>query len=89
LLKLNGLDGAMEVLRRALRRPSLANDSSLVDLLIDLQTSGKGLPDNVTDMKKWLAYVFQTQAARGEEAKSIGGEWMSRVEAHLRAINGR
>jgi hypothetical protein len=89
LLKLNGLDDAMEVLRGALRRPSLANDSSLVDLLIDLQTSGKGLPDDVTDMKEWLAYVFRTQAARGEEAKSIGGEWKRRVEAPLRAINER
>jgi hypothetical protein len=80
---------AMDTLCRALRRPSLSNESSLVDPLIDLQTLGKGLPSTEAGMKAWLAEVMKSDECLVKRMDGVEGEWKRRVEEQLRSVKGK
>jgi hypothetical protein len=62
----------------------LSSDTTLTDLLIDLQTGGKGLPDTEDGFKLWLDEV-----RKDDKMKGIAGEWSKRVNKQLREVIGK
>ncbi|KAH9478663.1 hypothetical protein JR316_0009121 [Psilocybe cubensis] len=80
---------AEEAVARALRLKEMENDEGLVDLLISIQTCGKGLPAPGTELaKEWVSVTFSDDSERAERMKSVNGLWRKRCEAHMKEIQG-
>jgi hypothetical protein len=79
-LALHNESSAMDILCRGLRVPSLSFDGSLVDLLINLQTFGKGLPTVENELEAWVKNILYDDPASQERTKGLGGKWRNRIE---------
>jgi len=80
---LGQMDAAQDAISRALRRPDLENDSGLVDRLIELQTDGKGLPQDENAFKTWILDVMINDKKSAKRIYGIKGEWGRRCNEQL------
>ncbi|KAJ3509783.1 hypothetical protein NMY22_g16180 [Coprinellus aureogranulatus] len=49
---------ALDALAEGLRLPELQNEAGLVDMFIDMQTDGKGLPEDETEFKAAVRKIW-------------------------------
>ena len=63
------------VARGLLRRPELEDDMRLANRLIELQTDGKGLPNNLEDFDRWTDLVLMRNKESAKVMKEIQGSW--------------
>jgi hypothetical protein len=77
------LEAAKDSVAQALRRPDLENDLGLVDRLIDLYTSGKGLSDDQGTFKDWMLDILIKDRKSSERLPGIKGEWKRRCDAQF------
>ncbi|KAJ2925094.1 hypothetical protein H1R20_g11991, partial [Candolleomyces eurysporus] len=73
------LSEAQEALAQALRLPELENEVGLVDMFIDLQTDGKGLPENDEEFEAFIKRLLEEDKESVERVKNINGLWRKRI----------
>ncbi|KAK1231137.1 hypothetical protein PQX77_005743 [Marasmius sp. AFHP31] len=78
-----------EVIIRGLKRPELERDSSLAEVLIELQTGGKGLPDDLESFKQWFTGVTETDLESAKRLEGLGCAWVDRCKAHRQKLEQR
>ncbi|KAK1226657.1 hypothetical protein PQX77_010369 [Marasmius sp. AFHP31] len=75
-----------EVIIRGLKRPELERDSSLAEVLIELQTGGKGLPDDLESFKQWFTGVTETDLESAKRLEGLGCAWVDRCNDHKQKL---
>ncbi|KAF5336558.1 hypothetical protein D9611_006500 [Ephemerocybe angulata] len=70
---------AKQVLARALSKPELQDEVGLVDMLIDLQTGEKGLPEDDEEFKLVARRIMYEDEDSAKMVKEINGLWRQRI----------
>ncbi|KAL0059382.1 hypothetical protein AAF712_013860 [Marasmius tenuissimus] len=78
-----------EAIIRGLKRPELERDSSLAEVLIELQTDGKGLPDDLESFKEWFTGVTETDLESAKKLEGPGCAWVDRCNDHRQKLEER
>jgi hypothetical protein len=86
--ELGAISEAQEAIARGLRRPELQDDMGLANRLIELQTDGKGFPNNLEDFDRWMDGVLMgdKEPESAKLMKGIQGSWKKRCAAHRAAL---
>ena len=71
---------------RGLRCPKLQDDEGLANHLIELQTDGKGLPNNLEDFDHWMDEVSMGNKETAKLMGGIQGSWKRCCVAHRAAL---
>ena len=66
---------AMDALAKALRRPELENEIGLVGMLIEFQTEGKGLPEDMEQFKAVAKRLIKGDEESAKRMKDVKGLW--------------
>ncbi|KAI4518277.1 hypothetical protein K525DRAFT_208944 [Schizophyllum commune Loenen D] len=83
LTRMGRTEEAMDILAKALRRPALAEEEGLVDMLIDLQTGGRGLSTDEATFKQWLIDLTINDRASADRVLDLKGAWHRRLNDHM------
>ncbi|KAJ3561522.1 hypothetical protein NP233_g10142 [Leucocoprinus birnbaumii] len=81
------LDKAQEAICDALRHPDHQDNEALVDLLIDLQTGGKGVPTTEGGFKAWVVDTQGGNSAAAKRVSGIEGAYKRRMDAYFKSLN--
>lgn len=77
------MNAALDAISRALHRSDLENDPGLVDRLIELQTEGKGMPQDEIAFKTWMLDIMINDKISSKRVNGIRGEWSRRCDEQL------
>jgi hypothetical protein len=80
--ELGAISKAQDAVARGLRRPELQDDMGLASRLIELQTCGKNLSNNLQDFDRWMDTVLTGNKESAERMEGIQGSWKKRCAAH-------
>ncbi|KAF9446927.1 hypothetical protein P691DRAFT_803272 [Macrolepiota fuliginosa MF-IS2] len=81
--RLRNIKKAKETLVRGLRRTDLQNEPGLVDKLIQLQTDGKGFPENEEELLAWQELVLVEDEESVKMMEGVHGLWRKRLSDQL------
>ncbi|KAF6757819.1 hypothetical protein DFP72DRAFT_890783 [Ephemerocybe angulata] len=70
---------AKQVLAQALSKPELQDEVGLVDMLIDLQTDEKGLPEDDEEFKLVARRIMYEDEDSAKMVKDVAGLWRERI----------
>jgi hypothetical protein len=84
--ELGAISEAQEAVARGLRRSELQDDMGLANRLIELQTDGKGLPNNLEDFDQWMDGVLTSNKESAKLMEGIQGLWKKYCAAHRAAL---
>ena len=70
---------ALDALAEGLRLKELQNEVGLVDMFVDMQTDGEGLPEDIEEFKKVAKRILEEDSESAKRVKDIGGLWRERV----------
>jgi hypothetical protein len=85
--QVNGkLEDAQSAIADALCRPEFADNEGLVDLLIELQTNGRGVPTRETEFKSWVVDTQIGDVANVKRMNGVEGAYKRRIEGYLESF---
>ncbi|KAF6747198.1 hypothetical protein DFP72DRAFT_613572 [Ephemerocybe angulata] len=70
---------AQDAIAEGLRLPELQNESGLVDILIGLQTDGKGLPEDDEEFRRVARRILHDDQESSKRVEDIKGLWRERI----------
>lgn len=70
---------ALDALAEGLRLKGLENEAGLVDMFVDMQTDGKGLPEDDEVFQKVAKTILEEDKESAKRVKDIGGLWRKRI----------
>lgn len=70
---------ALDALAEGLRLKDLQNEVGLVDMFVDMQTDGKGLPEDDEEFQKVAKRIMEEDKESAKRVKDIGGLWRERI----------
>jgi hypothetical protein len=80
--ELGQISEAQDDVARGLRRPELQDDIGLANRLIELQTNGKGLSNNLEAFDRWMDEVLRSNKESAKRMDGVRGSWKKLCEAH-------
>ncbi|KAG7094259.1 hypothetical protein E1B28_007863 [Marasmius oreades] len=86
---LGKLAEAQDAVVRGLKRSELERDTSLADVLIELQTDGKGLPEDLGSFNEWFSRITETDVESAKRLKGLKGAWLDKCDQHRRKMESQ
>lgn len=83
---LGDLSGAQDALVQGLRHKELQDHTGLADGLINLQTGGKGFPNDKGEFDKLLQNIFEDDEVSAKRMKGISGAYKKRIDEHVKKL---
>lgn len=77
-------ESAKDIVAKAISRPALSMDEGLVNLLINLYTDGKGLPDDEETFRNWMLDIMFNDSPHNLRLKNVKGLWAEKLDAKLK-----